>query len=172
MPIKKYENFLSEELYEECIETAKYLLTLGGNTFSTNRWWDFGIRKDSYPVFIHTINKESELYLALKNTIETKTGFTINEDNIMFYYWTRHSYIPWHDDAIKYKGAMTIYLNREWHEDFGGYFLYKDRDHEIKAIMPKRNLALMQYDGVIHSTTPVNYDGDLRITIQTFLENK
>jgi Rps23 Pro-64 3,4-dihydroxylase Tpa1-like proline 4-hydroxylase len=171
MPILKFENFLDEDLYEESIKTAEYLLTLGNNTFSTNRWWDFCIRKDSYPVFVHNINQESDLYRNIRKTIEEKTKSIIQDDNIMLYYWTRHSYIPWHNDGIKYKGAITIYLNRDWHSDYGGYFLYEEQD-EIKAVLPKRNLGVMQYGGLSHSTTPVNFDGDIRFTIQAFLRDE
>jgi hypothetical protein len=168
MPINVIDNFLSEDLYEECILTAEYLLTKGENTFCTNRWWDIDIRKDSYPVFVHSIQQQSDLHHKIKTTIENKTKSSVLGDNIMFYYWTRHSYIPWHTDQT-YKGALTIYLNRNWHEDFGGYFLYEDKK-EIKAILPKRNLGIIQYDGVRHSTTPVNFDGDIRYTIQAFLQ--
>lgn len=170
MPVTKFENFLDEELYEESIKTAEYLLTLGGNNFCTNRWWDFGIRKDSHPVFVHNMNPESDLYRNIRRTIEEKTKSVIQDDNIMLYYWTRYSYIPWHNDGLQYKGAITIYLNRDWHSDYGGYFLYEE-NNEIKALLPKRNLGLMQYGNLMHGTTPVNFDGDIRFTIQAFLRN-
>ena len=168
MAIKIIENFLSEDLYEECISTAEYLLTITSNVFATNRSWSFDIRKDSHPVLIHSIQQDSDLYKNVKKDIESKTKTSFVIKDIMFYYWTRYSYIPWHTDQL-YKGAVTIYLNREWHEDFGGYFLYEEKKN-IRAILPKRNLGVIQYDGVRHSTTPVNFDGDIRYTIQAFLE--
>jgi Rps23 Pro-64 3,4-dihydroxylase Tpa1-like proline 4-hydroxylase len=171
MPIQKFEDILPEEVYEHTIGTAEYLLSLGGNEFCTNRWWDFGIRKDSFPVFVHNIYQNSELHNSLKKIIEEKTQKSVYDNNIMLYYWTRYSYIPWHNDNVKYEGAITIYLNREWEPDFGGYFLYEEGD-EIKAILPKKNLGVMQYDSLMHSTTPVNFSGDLRFTVQAFLGNK
>jgi len=171
MPIKKYRDFLDEETYEQTIGTADYLLTLGGNEFCTNRWWDYGIRKDSFPVFVHNIYQDSELHKRLKNIIEEKTELSVYDNNIMIYYWTRYSYIPWHNDNIKYQGAITIYINREWHHDFGGYFLYED-EGELKGVVPERNIAVLQYGSVNHCTTPVNYEGDLRLTIQAFLGKK
>jgi hypothetical protein len=169
MPIRKFEQFLPEELYEEAIETANYILTLGGNELFTNYYWDHGIRKDSFPVLIHNIYKDTNLYKKLRENIEEKTGKNIVDDNIMIYFWTRYSYIPWHNDNVHYDGAITVYLNREWDRDFGGYFLYEEND-EIKAILPKRNLAVMQYDSLMHCTTPVNFSGEMRITIQSFLK--
>lgn len=171
MPIQKFNDFLSEEAYEEAIETAKYLLSVGGNSFFTNRCWDYGIIRDSFPVIIHNIYSTSELYKKVKQTIEEKTEKIIVDDNIMIYYWTRFSYIPWHNDNRAYDGALTVYLNREWDPDFGGYFLYEDGE-EVKAILPKRNTAVMQYGSLMHCTTPVNFEGDLRITLQAFLKNK
>lgn len=168
MPIKKFENFLDDETYEEAIETANHLLTRGGNEFTTNRWWDYGILKDSFPVFVHTIYHSSSLHNKLSATIEKKTGKKIANNNIMIYYWTRFSYIPWHNDNREYDGAITIYLNREWDPDFGGYFVYEEGD-ELKAIIPKRNLGVMQYGSLMHCTTPVNFTGDIRFTLQAFL---
>ncbi len=170
MPIRRIYNFLPDELYKEAIETSKHLLTVGGNAFTTNHWWDYGIRKDSFPVFVHNIYKESTLHKSLKEVIEDKLNSEIRDNNIMLYYWTRFSYIPWHTDAI-YDGAVTIYLNSEWNEDYGGYFLYEDKK-DIKAIIPQKNLAVYQYGKVRHCTTPVNFNGEIRFTIQTFLDNR
>jgi hypothetical protein len=168
--ITKYQNFLSEDLYNHSIGAASHLLSRGENIFCTNRWWNEGIVKDSFPVFIHNINKESELYNNILNTIQDKTGLFVNDHEIMFYYWTRFSYIPWHED-VSYGGALTIYLNEVWHEDFGGYFLYEDKQ-DIKAIIPQKNLAILQNGGLRHCTTPVNFNGTVRITIQVFLDKE
>ena len=78
MPIKKYQDFLDEETYEHTIGTAEYVLTLGGNELCTNRWWDYGIRKDSFPVFVHNIYQDSDLHKKLKAIIEDKTGLKKN----------------------------------------------------------------------------------------------
>ena len=71
-----------------------------------------------------------------------------------------------------FAGGLTIYLNREWEQDFGGFFLYKEtrESHEFKGFIPKRNYAFLQLGGIEHCTTPVNFNGDLRITIQAFVK--
>jgi hypothetical protein len=61
-------------------------------------------------------------------------------------------------------------LNEEWHKDWGGYFMYEDTKGEIRAIPPKKNFGLLQQGGIRHSTTPVHYDGGMRISIQVFLD--
>jgi hypothetical protein len=169
MKLTKYENFFDEELYYECINTARKLLVEGGNSFATNNWWNPDIVKDSFPVFIHGIYKDSELFAKIRKTIEDKTKLIVADHDIMFYYWTRFSYIPWHEDK-SYGGALTVYLNEEWLPDYGGYFLYEDKNQEVRAILPKPNFGLLQQGGIKHSTTPVNYNGGMRISIQVFLE--
>ena len=169
MKLTKYDEFFTEELYEELINTAKNLLRQGGNTFGTNAWWNPNIVKDSFPVLIHGIYKDSELFAKVREQIEKKTKLAVKDHDIMIYQWTRFSYIPWHEDQ-NYEGALTVYLNEEWQPDWGGYFLYEDNKQEIRAILPKRNFGLLQQGGIRHSTTPVNFDGGMRISIQVFLD--
>jgi len=176
--VKKYNEFLTEDLYKECIETARKLLNSPSQCFSTNRFWDYDIVKDSFPVIIHSINTDTQLYNRLKDEILTKIKSDLEGKQIsiqenpefLFYYWTRYSYIPWHNDA-KHYAALTIYLNEVWHPDWGGYFMYMENGidtNTIKAIMPKKNNAMLQYGGVYHTTTAVNFDGETRITLQVF----
>jgi hypothetical protein len=169
MSLTAFENFFTEDLYSELIQTARYLLTQGGNSFCTNNWWDPKLIKDSFPVLIHGIHKDSELFKNTRKQIEDKTNLIVCENDILIYYWTRFSYIPWHKDQ-SYAGGLTVYLNEEWNEDWGGYFLYKKEENDIRAILPKKNLGLLQQGGIQHSTTPVHFDGGMRITIQVFLD--
>lgn len=182
MGIQTFEEFLDESVYDELEKLSFDILQHGGNNFTTNRHWSFDILKDSAPVLIHNVNHTSLIYLKIKKTIEQKTEMRLKNNNIMLYFWTRYSYIPWHNDQT-YEGAITVYLNRKWHPDYGGYFLYSDslstemvKDYSvipnIKAIIPRKNLAVLQTEQVHHCTTPVNFMGDLRITIQAFLEYK
>lgn len=170
MKLTRYDDFFSQEVYGELIETAKTLLRQNALVFSTNAHWDPNIVKDSFPVLIHSIYRTSELFNKVQSEVENKTNLFVKDHDIMIYYWTRFAYIPWHADK-SYGGALTVYLNEEWHEDFGGYFLYEDKK-EVKAILPKQNFGLLQQGGLRHSTTPVNYNGGMRISLQVFLENK
>jgi hypothetical protein len=169
MNLTVYNNFFTDDLHEELINTARYLLTQGGNNFCTNAWWNPKLIKDSFPVLIHGVHKDSELFKKTRDQIEEKTNLIVNENDILIYYWTRFSYIPWHKDH-SYAGALTVYLNEEWHEDWGGYFLYENEENDIRAILPRKNLGLLQQGGIRHSTTSVNFDGGMRISIQVFLD--
>lgn len=158
--------FLEEDVYVNSLNSARQVHATGDHLLYSNKCWGYGIVKDSFPVLIHKINPESQLHKDLKQTIEDKTSMYVNRA-LMFYYWTRFSYIPWHVDE-EYDGAITIFLNDNWHEDFGGYFLYK-KEGEIKAVPPARNIAVFQFGEIHHCTTPINYDGGVMMTIQAFL---
>jgi Rps23 Pro-64 3,4-dihydroxylase Tpa1-like proline 4-hydroxylase len=173
--IKRFESFLSEKLYDETIKTARHLVNSSSMCFATHRCWNPDIVKDSFPVFIHSISPDSEFYDKLNDEFVQNLEPFFSEQKIktqmnpefMLYYWTRFSYIPWHSDANFY-GGLTVYLNEEWDQDWGGYFMYKNEDGSISAIPPQRNTAVLQFGGVPHSTTPVHYSGELRITLQVF----
>jgi hypothetical protein len=168
MSVTKYENFLPEDLYTETFNYSASLLTKREHCMFTHGYWDNDIIKDSFPVLIHDIDPDMDLCSNLKQVIEYKCNMNISTSDLMLYYWTRYSYIPWHSDA-KWRGGLTIYLNQHWHPDHGGYFLYQERlDQDIIAILPKRNLGVMQLDQTPHATTPVTFDGGVRLTLQVF----
>jgi hypothetical protein len=181
MPVIKIENCLSESLFEETQSISKKLLNSGQNQFTCNlKLWNENIVLDSFPVLVHTIYDNTKLYGSLRDNIlsvvnaqekiKEKYGELKINGHIMLYYWTRFSYIPWHNDRT-YDAALTIYLNDDWDRNYGGYFLYNDEnENEIKAICPNRNLGVIQYNQVHHCTTPVNFNGGIRYTLQVFFE--
>lgn len=173
MPVQIFDNFLDEKFCDECLETALNIFGSGSNQLWCNQnFWDGKIVRDSFPVLGHNINVNTKIFANLKSKIEQKTEKKIlnREGAIMFYYWTTNSYIPWHDDG-HYSGGFTIYLNDYWDRDWGGIFLYKEEsDQSIRGIIPKKNRAVFQSDRMLHTTTPVTFDGKLRVSIQTFVQ--
>jgi hypothetical protein len=160
-----YEEFLSNDLFDEvqmfAENTIKSPEPYPGRT---NLCWQDEIRNQSTPVIIRDIIEDTPIYNKLKSEIDTKTGFKV--ERLMLYFWTKLSYIPWHNDAHA-NSALTIYLNDYWDQDWGGYFMFK-LNNEIKAIKPDRNLGVIQTGNVSHSVSTVNLDADLRITVQSF----
>jgi hypothetical protein len=164
-----YNEFLSNDLFDEiqvfAEETIKRPEPYLGRT---NLCWQDEIRNQSTPVIIRDIIGGTSIYNKLKFEIESKTKLEVNR--LMIYFWTKLSYIPWHDDT-QADSALTIYLNDYWDQDWGGYFMFK-LNNEIKAIKPDRNLGVIQTGNVSHSVSTVNLDADLRITLQAFfIEN-
>lgn len=165
--VKIVDNFLSEELYQNCYDSAAKIYGAGDNVFFTNANWPYEIVKDSYPVLCHNVYRDSSLFENIYNSIVNHGYRPVEGGSILFYFWTAHSYIPWHTDTDRQQAAITVYLNPEWDRDYGGYFMYEDRA-EIKAILPKRNRAVINDLGHEHCTTPVHPNGKLRVTLQIF----
>ena len=165
------ENFLPVELYQQVNEYSKELLFKKPTThnFLTHHWWQPQLVLDSFPIITHKASSDLPFYSELKDFVETFSGF--NADIISFYFGTTFSYFPWHNDG-KRDGAMTIYLNDIWDENWGGYYLFNETDNDIRAIPIKPNLVIMSRGPVRHSTTAVNKTADIRRTIQIFLSEK
>jgi hypothetical protein len=160
-----YDDFLSNDLFDEVQTFAEKKIKSPEPHFGrTNLCWQDEVLKQSTPVIIIDIINDTPMYNKLKSEIDSKTGFQV--ERLMLYFWTKLSYIPWHDDGHA-KSALTIYLNDYWDDDWGGYFMF-NLNNEIKAIIPERNLAIIQTGGVPHSVSTVNLNADLRITIQAF----
>ena len=87
---------------------------------------------------------------------------------IRHYFWMQNSGIAWHDDGGEVFGA-TIYLNREWHVNWGGIFLYLPRDETIdrglRAVFPSCNTMVVNDQAEHHSVTPVTVK-QVRTTLQ------
>lgn len=161
--IKKIENILDEELFVKCQEYAKSKLRDGSTSFTTNHFWENGVRKDSNIVLVHRV-ENGEIFEKVRDIIQNKLYHS--PKGIMFYYWMPGSHIPWHNDK-HHKAGITIYLNENWDKDHGGLFLF-DHDNEIKGIYPKRNMAVEQCGNVYHSVCPTTSTSDIRYTIQIF----
>jgi hypothetical protein len=160
-----YNEFLSNDLFDEvqmfAENTIKSPEPYPGRT---NLCWQDEIRNQSTPVIIRDIIEDTPIYNKLKSEIDSKTGLKV--ERLMLYFWTKLSYIPWHNDSHA-ESALTIYLNDYWDQNWGGYFMFK-LNNEIKAIKPDRNLGVIQTGNVSHSVSTINLDADLRITVQSF----
>ena len=163
MSIKIIENFLPEELYNECNEYSMYLLKNENNTFKTNHMWDYEVRRDSATVLVHDVSNK-ELISKVSNIVKEKFDREIND--IMFYYWMPCSHIPWHNDEGNV-GGITIYLNEHWDNNHGGIFLFDD-GAQIRGIYPNKNRAVEQYGNVYHTVCPTSMNSNIRRTIQIF----
>jgi hypothetical protein len=164
-----YDEFLSNELFDEAqIFAEKTIKSPEPYMGRTNLCWQDEIVNQSTPVIIRDILNDSPLYAKLKSEIEAKTGLEV--DRLMMYFWTKLSYIPWHNDS-HVESALTIYLNDYWNENWGGYFMY-NLNNQIIAIKPERNLGVIQTGNVYHSVSTLNLDASLRITIQSFFVRK
>lgn len=163
--LRIFDNFLDNALYNECYEYSTSRFESDEMSLRTNRSWDQNIRKDSNLVLTHILSTDNDLYKKINDIVKTKCQVD-SIKNIMFYYWTQGSHIPWHNDGC-HNGGITIYLNKSWDEDWGGIFLFKD-DETINGFYPKPNRSIMQVGGIEHSVAPTTKNSDIRFTIQIF----
>lgn len=170
--ITKYENFLSDDMFDKTFKHVMEIIKNNSKFGISNFNWQNYIVLESAPVLLYTLNDENTPFFhELVSEIETKTQYTLSVPIINFYIWTNSSYIPWHDDGA-YSAGLTIYLNNNWDLNWGGLFLYKDGDEEIKSIPPKKNRAVLQEGGVHHSVTLTTTKADYRYTLQIFFKHK
>ena len=163
--LRIFDNFLDDALYSECYEYSTSRFESPEMSLRTNLSWDQNIRKDSNLVLTHILSTDNDLYKKINDIVKTKCQVN-SIKNIMFYYWTQGSHIPWHNDGC-HNGGITIYLNKVWDEDWGGIFLFKD-DETINGFYPKQNRSIMQVGGIEHSVAPTTKNSDIRFTIQIF----
>lgn len=154
--INKYENVFDndfcEEIYNDCLMTisdhSKYV-------WKSNYSWMSDVFKGSFPVQCRLMEDplKTRILDALleKGIIDTKNYVVSN------FAWTRLSYIPWHNDGIYDGGAVTIYLNPTWDENWGGMFMYKENNSdEIYGLMPKFNTAVKVLNYTLHSVSHIS----------------
>ena len=158
--IKIISNVLDEQLIQDL---QKYVATTE-NHRSSYKSWGSTIVKYSAPVLLFNLNEE------LYKRIEQVEIFDLKGKDFSVHYagFPRLSYIPWHTDTHM-KRAITIYLNKEWELDWGGYLCVNVND-EYKSIIPKYNMAV-ELSNIPHSVTTVNIDAPMRETIQIFVKD-
>jgi hypothetical protein len=170
--ITKYDNFLSEDLLILIDNKIKDIFNSKSEraifSSSISHWSEY-LKSSSTPILRYVMN-DSDLKLVnfLKKEIEKQIPYYL--DDIIIHLFPKLSYIPWHNDG-SHKSALTIYINEKWEPNWGGFFMYKI-DDDIRAIKPKRNLAILQNGGLPHCVTTTNIDADFRISIQCFLKKE
>lgn len=169
----------------KCSDYISELLVKPRNNFSLNFGWEkylHGTDDASYvpsPILIHHLEQSNHDYCTeLKNDIDSKLieyhCSDLEVDVIIFHIMTHDAFIDWHSDIAsendRRKGAITIYLNREWGLDKGGEFLY-NIDNKVERVTPSFNKAVLLRGSVNHRTTPV-FGHHLRKSLQVWLKQK
>lgn len=156
-----FEDFLEPDDLFNLVTLSNKVYTSGDYVLRTNASWTPEILGNSFPIINYKIEDEEILEMLQKKI----TSYKIKSAS--FFYFTEHSFIPWHSDG-GHDAALTIYLSSH-NENNGGYFLYKEED-ELRAVAPKQNRAVLQENSVRHATTAVHSRAELRKTLQIFYE--
>lgn len=81
----------------------------------------------------------------------------------------RGSGINWHTDDV-YDFAATYYLNKAWHNQWGGEFMFKDDETGLKGFIPPvGNSVILVKGGTLHKVNPVLYKNVPRFSLQHFI---
>ena len=161
-------NFLSPDVLSECQEFAVSTLYDKRSNFRSSYGWDSDLRRNSTPVLVYELaSYNKSLFYKLKKDIEHKTNKTIHD--ILIQYWSKNSFLDWHTDSA-YSDALTIYINKEWKPEWGGYFLYGPQSN-FSGVIPKENLAVLQPSGIPQCVTPISTDTHPRISLQMFISD-
>ena len=111
--------------------------------------------------------------MACKNkVIEDVKPFVPNTEKIFvnMYIWDIGSGISLHDDA-SYNWASTLYLNSNWHPNYGGWFIWQDENEKWNALLPEHNSLVLNDTKQWHTVTPISPTSpELRLTLQIFGE--
>jgi hypothetical protein len=166
MSVDITKNVFSNELLEKIYAHTRLD---GKQPTKTNFFgWSGGVIGASNAIFAFEL--ETELKKAVAEELVAKGIFkqvpkiwTVN-----IYLMSRNSFIPWHHDG-KYKFTCTAYLNKEWHSDFGGYFIYQDAGDK-KALIPEYNMAVSFVPPLEHTCTITALNAPLRESLQIFVE--
>ena len=169
MCIQKFDNFFDDNLFEEIISFIKTIMNSKQSKLTTNRSWEEGLIAHSSPIIRYQFDNNDEvLFNKIKEVVFKKTEYSITL--MVVHIFPKLAYIPWHlDDHCEH--ALTIYLNDDWKENWGGIFLYK-KDNEITGIIPQKNLGILLEAGTDHCVTTTNINAEDRISLQFFLTKK
>ena len=83
---------------------------------------------------------------------------------------SRNSTIPWHDDA-NHKSSATIYLNKTWDKNWGGYFLAQKEDG-MEGVIPQYNMCVSFKTPLYHTVSVTSIDSQLRECVQIFVDEE
>ena len=167
-----YQNIISDDLQQKCIDEIK-------NNSQKRVWasssigWPEVVRNNISGSCI-SCDVGDLLSVELTNSI-SKYLPEHNKLHFQFYIWQYDSGISLHDDHT-YKFGATIYLNNQWHINWGGIFLWYETMEDfyvgnVKGLVPQGRTMVVNDKQQLHLVTPVSASSpSFRTTIQIWGE--
>lgn len=157
------ENFI-DGVYQENVELLKHHPAVWGKNLDH---WGKELISGEHLVFIRSLKPEQR---SLVQMILMKKGVITQEQSeflhVQTHVWTNHSRINWHTDPNCH-GAATIFLNRQWKEQWGGRLIWKTEEGEDFCYPEFNQMAVLETP-LKHCTSNVRAQADFRHTIQLF----
>jgi hypothetical protein len=179
--IRVIEDVLSQSFIDELLQWNEQ--TKAGDVWSSNqtKWVDVLKYATGGTILSRALPDEwkNPIYYELVN--RGKLDYLPYGSSAILYMGFATSCVNWHPDYVDYD-AMSIYLNKEWDSNWGGWFAWTEEDKGVDAphINPKQGqFYCPQYNTAIHSTerewhctTPLATVAPPRISIQLFFSKK
>lgn len=165
-------NLFSPEEYKELDLLLQTEILNGEEETRVNRdVWDERLFKNTQGKNLMTLIENEEFRdIVIDRIIERFNSTRDHSKYSILYYRTEGQFnLNWHNDG-NHQGAVSIYLNDNWHRDLGGYLIYQMDDEDLMtAVQPKIGTAVYHNGGVLHGTTPVSEGAPSRKSIQVFI---
>lgn len=174
------EDTLSEELITDILKWNDE--TKVGDVWATNQTkWVESLKYATSGVILSRVMPDllsNRIYGELQS--RGKIDYSPWSRSTLFYIGLPNSCVNWHADYADYN-ALSIYLNREWDSNWGGWFGYTEDFNWIegnvnpqhgKFIVPSYNRSVLSTEKEWHCTTPMSPFAQPRLSIQLFFSKK
>ena len=171
---------LSESLIDDIMSWNRD--TQMNDVWATNQTkWTHSLKYATTGVILSRVmpdNLSARIYDELQ--IRGKIDYAPWSRSCLFYIGLPNSCVNWHADYRDYN-AMSIYLNRTWVSNWGGWFGYTEKYNFVegvvhpedgKFIVPRFNLSVLSTEMEWHCTTPISPIAEPRYSIQLFFSKK
>lgn len=166
--MKIYKNSISDELMTDIVADINKVLQK--DVWQTNvSQWDHSVTRFGSGGVVTFATIEDPIRSRLLEELGDKLPEPKNNLNIRYFVWHRLSNISCHDDGIHNYGA-TLYLNDYWHIDWGGTFLWEDKNtREWKALNPEMKTLVVNDEKEMHGVSVISAGAPRnRYSIQIF----
>lgn len=164
--------YLTPELAQRCRDELNSLKDK--YVWAINRFvWGAGLFEES-PGCYYITNVDPKTRDDIISDIKDNHGIQLPDSVIVMYYMGENlSEVHWHKDYT-YDWAISIYLNQEWEESWGGIFEYcTDElitdDSDVHQVLPIFNRGVEQRGQINHRVSTTTQDAIVRESIQIFV---
>lgn len=164
-------DFLEQDVVDSVIQ--KFESSKGQAAFEINYMgrWGAGLEAGSYaPVFVLPLDEYRDYFIQKYKSVDPIFK-DYNTLTCFLHIWPRGSQINFHHDAPASEDRLssTIYLNRTWNWNWGGFFIYDDEHMGQGWVYPHYNKMVWFKPPVWHSTSMVTLLAEEpRLSIQCF----
>ena len=157
--------FTQQEIYTLYKEISN---PVNESKWSINKhFWEDGIQNKSLGV-VSILRLEGPVRAMIENNLKQYLEPGEQFQYIQYYEWNQMSQINWHSDSGK-KAAITVYLNEEWHPNWGGFFCWQDPSADGHLIVPKFNTGVVVRGNPPHHVSLISPLAPIRKTLQIWI---